>query len=385
MVVSIPHGYKQTEVGTIPEDWEIVSLGDVVDFLDGQRRPIKSSDRERMKGIYPYYGASGIVDYVNDYIFDEELILLGEDGENILSRSLPLAFRAKGKIWVNNHAHVIRSRPEMHIGYLAEYLESLDYKLLNSGTAQPKLNKQTCLKIKVAKPTKTEQTAIAKALSDADTWIESLIRLIVKKRQIKQGAMQRLLNPYEDGDLKERWVVKTLGDIAPLQRGFDLPNSKLEQGKYPVVYSNGVANYHIAKQVIGPGVITGRSGTIGNIHFVATDYWPHNTTLWVTTFNGNIPKFIFYLFKSVGFFRFATGSGVPTLNRNDAHSFLVGIPESPEEQTRIATILSEMDSEITQLETKLTKAKTLKQGMMQNLLTGKIRLVEPQEVNCADA
>ena len=80
-------GYKQTEVGLIPEDWDIVKLKDAVIFLDGQRKPLKSSYREKMQGIYPYYGASGIIDYVDNYIFNESLILLGEDGENILSRN----------------------------------------------------------------------------------------------------------------------------------------------------------------------------------------------------------------------------------------------------------------------------------------------------------
>lgn len=413
MVVSIPHGYKQTEVGTIPEDWEIVSLGDVVDFLDGQRRPIKSSDRERMKGIYPYYGASGIVDYVNDYIFDEELILLGEDGENILSRSLPLAFRAKGKIWVNNHAHVIRSRPEMHIGYLAEYLESLDYKLLNSGTAQPKLNKQTCLKIKVAKPTKTEQTAIAKALSDADTWIESLIRLIAKKRQIKQGATQRLLSAHENGVLKDGWVVKALGDVADILTGFPFPSSgyatqgiRLVRGsnikRGETDWSEHICQYwpkvtmDIKKFELEAGdIVVAMDGSLVGRSFaqVKNDDLPSLLLQRVARIRPKSDKYdVNYIKEWVCSEIFTdhcdalkTVTAIPHISPADIDSFKLGFPAALEEQTRIASILSGMDTEITQLEIKLSKAKTLKQGMMQNLLTGKIRLVKPQEVNCADA
>lgn len=208
--------YKKTEVGLIPSDWEVKPLSDVVDFLDGQRRPIKSS--ERKAGEYPYYGASGIIDFVDNYIFDDDLILLGEDGENILSRNLPLAFKVSGKIWVNNHAHVLKPKEEIDITFLTDYLESLDYTLLNSGTAQPKLNKQVCLNIKVVFPTKAEQTAIATALSDADALISSLEKLIVKKHNIKQGSMQKLLQP------KEGWEVKKLGDLTKVftkQTGFD--------------------------------------------------------------------------------------------------------------------------------------------------------------------
>ena len=111
-------GDQQTEVGVIPEDWKVCTLGDAVDFLDGKRKPIKESNRAKMHGIYPYYGASGIVDYVNKYLFNEDLILLGEDGENILSRSVRLAFRVSGKIWVNNHAHVLKPKLDFDIGFL---------------------------------------------------------------------------------------------------------------------------------------------------------------------------------------------------------------------------------------------------------------------------
>ncbi len=171
------------------------------------------------------------------------------------------------------------------------------------------------------------------------------------------------------------WINKRFGNIAPLQRGFDLPNSRLKQGSYPVVYSNGILNYHSSFQVKAPGVVTGRSGTIGNVIFVEQNYWPHNTTLWVTTFNSNDPKFVFYLIKQIGLDQFASGSGVPTLNRNDVHDFTVLIPESLEEQTTIAAVLSDMDAEIAALEAKLVKARQVKQGMLQELLTGKIRLV----------
>ncbi len=188
-----PKGYKASELGEIPEDWDICLLQDAVDFLDGLRRPVKSSERLKIQGTYPYYGASGIVDYVNDYLFDDELILLGEDGENILSRNLPLAFQVSGKIWVNNHAHVMKPKAFFNITYLTSYLESLDYSLLNSGTAQPKLNKQSCLKIKINNPSFQEQTAIASILTDMDSDISSLQQRLSKTRQIKQGMMQELL------------------------------------------------------------------------------------------------------------------------------------------------------------------------------------------------
>ena len=169
--------------------------------------------------------------------------------------------------------------------------------------------------------------------------------------------------------------MKRVGEIAPLQRGFDLPTSQIEVGEYPVVYSNGILTYHAKFQVKGPGVVTGRSGTIGTVTFVHDDFWPHNTALWVTSFRGNDPRFIFYLYTSLDFGRFATGSGVPTLNRNDVHGFRVLIPTDIKEQSHIATVLSDMDIEIAALESRRRKSHAIKVGMMQSLLTGKIRLI----------
>lgn len=178
----------------------------------------------------------------------------------------------------------------------------------------------------------------------------------------------------EAGVIPEDWKIKSIAEIAPLQRGFDLPTSQLEDGPYPVVYSNGVMNYHKSAMARGPGVITGRSGTLGKVHYIETDYWPHNTSLWVTRFNGNNPLFVFYLYTSIDFERFSSGSGVPTLNRNDAHSFLAVIPSSIDEQEAIAQALTDAGALIESLEQLIAKKRQIKQGAMQELLTGKRRL-----------
>jgi type I restriction enzyme, S subunit len=180
-------------LGGFVGEWGRVQLGDAVEFLDSQRRPVRIGDRARMRGSIPYYGASGVVDHIDKYLFDEDLILLGEDGENIVSRVVPLAFRISGRAWVNNHAHVLRPKSDFDIGFLTAYLESLDYSGLNTGTAQPKLNKQSCLAIQVAKPPTSEQVAIANVLRDADQELGALRARIEKAQVIKQGMLQQLL------------------------------------------------------------------------------------------------------------------------------------------------------------------------------------------------
>jgi len=189
------------------------------------------------------------------------------------------------------------------------------------------------------------------------------------KLQITAGYKQT-----EVGVIPEDWGITTIGDFAPLQRGFDLPNRLRVNGLYPVVYSNGIVNFHNQFQVKGPGVVTGRSGTIGKVHYVETDYWPHNTALWVKKFNNAYPKYVFYLYLKIGLDRFASGSGVPTLNRNDAHSFKIGVPQSLDEQTAIANALSDVDALIAALEKLIDKKAAIKTATMQQLLTGKKRL-----------
>ena len=178
--------------GNYYPEWSECTLQEVVDFLDGQRKPLESADRAKRQGKYPYYGASGIIDYIDDYIFDEPLLLLGEDGANIINRSSPLCFIATGKYWVNNHAHVMRPRKGQNIKFICELLESLDYTRYNTGTAQPKLNQEKCRQIAFHLPTYEEQCHIAEFLSlveqksiHAQTELDSLLRT-------KNALMQQL-------------------------------------------------------------------------------------------------------------------------------------------------------------------------------------------------
>ena len=173
-------------------EWTSCTLQDAVDFLDGQRKPLESADRARRQGAYPYYGASGIIDYIDDYIFDEPLLLLGEDGANIINRSSPLCFIATGKYWVNNHAHVMRPKNGHNIKFLCELLESLDYTRYNTGTAQPKLNQEKCRGIELVLPIYEEQCRIAAFLSSLDQKLEREQDALNCLLLLKRGMMQQL-------------------------------------------------------------------------------------------------------------------------------------------------------------------------------------------------
>ncbi|MCK0507478.1 restriction endonuclease subunit S [Aromatoleum anaerobium] len=141
------------------------------------------------------------------------------------------------------------------------------------------------------------------------------------------------------------WQPCTLGQVVTLQRGFDITQAQQTDGKYPVVSSSGVKSYHREWQVRGPGVVIGRKGTLGSVFYLENNFWPHDTTLWVRDFHGNVPRFIFYYLKSLDLGVYDVGSSNPTLNRNHVHLLPASVP-SPTEQEVIAAVLSSLDNKI---------------------------------------
>lgn len=189
------------------------------------------------------------------------------------------------------------------------------------------------------------------------------------------------------GHVPYDWAIKTVWEVAPLKRGMDLPKQNLAKGPYPVVYSNGIGAYHIEYQCQAPGLITGRSGTLGKFTLIKDGfYWPHNTTLWVTDFNDNDPTFLYYLYSTLNFEESSTGTGVPTLNRNFLKDIKVVVPPLVEQEA-IGQALSDIDGLIDSLRKLIDKKRNIKQGAMSCLLTSKLRLPgfsEPWETNELD-
>ena len=179
--------------------------------------------------------------------------------------------------------------------------------------------------------------------------------------------------PFFNTTIPSDWDLKRIDNCAPLQRGFDLPVEQIVEGEYPVVFSNGILKSHSEFKAKALGVVTGRSGTIGKVTFIEKDYWPHNTALWVTDFKGNEPKYIYYFYDYFDLKRFGSGSGVPTLNRNDVHVKKIPLPPLPE-QRAIAQILSLMDTAINKNIQLIAQKKLRKKWLIQNLLMGKKRL-----------
>jgi type I restriction enzyme S subunit len=152
-------------------------------------------------------------------------------------------------------------------------------------------------------------------------------------------------NTMAENALPTGWKTTTLGEVATFQRGFDLPKQDRTEGNFPIIVSNGYDGSHSESKVEGPGVVTGRSGSLGNVFYVEKDFWPLNTTLWIKDFHGNDIKYLYYYLKIFPFEKYNSGSGVPTLNRNHIHPLFVNIPPL-KEQKAIAKVLSSFDDKI---------------------------------------
>ncbi|MFZ2578032.1 MAG: restriction endonuclease subunit S [Citrobacter portucalensis] len=172
-----------------------------------------------------------------------------------------------------------------------------------------------------------------------------------------------------------KWEKVRLGDVAELQRGFDLPSTKRIEGEIPIVSSSGITGFHVEAKAKAPGVVTGRYGSIGDVFYLEQDFWPLNTSLWVKDFHGNDEKFIYFLLSNFDFKKFSDKTGVPGVNRNDLHAVNVLLPPLSE-QKKIAQILSTWDKAISVTEKLLANSQQQKKALMQQLLTGKKRLLD---------
>ncbi len=408
--VELPKGYKQTEVGLIPSDWEVTKLGMIANIIGGGTP--SSFVNTYWNGDVNWFTPTEIGKEKYSYQSIRKISKLGF--ENCSAKMLPvgtilLTTRAGiGDVSIlmqegctNQGFQSFIVKNEIDNEYLYYLISTLKNIFLQNASGSTFLeispNKIRAIQIPLP-PTKAEQTAIATALSDADALISSLEKLIAKKRNIKQGAMQKLLQP------KEGWEVKKLGSIGKPYGGLS-GKSKLDfaDGKFPYIpfmnimsnpiidtsyfdYVN-IGNNEVQNQALkGDLFFNGSSETpeeVGMCSVLLEDV--PNLYLNSFCFGFRVNKeskinglYLSYFFRSSEgrklFYSMAQGATRYNLSKSNFNKLELSLP-SPEEQNEIAKIISDMDAEITALESKLEKYRKVKLGMMQNLLTGKIRLV----------
>ena len=401
MTTEVRKGYKQSEIGVIPEDWEVKSISSFADIATGNTPPTR--DLSNYGDEFMFIGPADLGK--RKWILNSEK-KLSRKGFNI-SRKFPpcsILFTCIGstigksgmatiELTSNQQINAVLPNEYYHSDFLYYSLNFLSPKIkaLAGEQAVPLVNKtqfgETLVPIP---PTKSEQTAISTALSDADALITSLEKLIEKKRAIKQGAMQELLKP------KEGWEVKKLGEIAEVVGG-GTPSTFVSE------YWNGTINWFTPTEIgtkkysfesqrkltkkgfsncsakmlpVGTILLTSRAG-IGDLSILTIEGCTNQGFQSLISKDGYSNEYIYYLMLTLKneLLQNASGSTFLEISPNKIKQIEISISDY-EEQTRIATILSDIDAEITALEQKLAKYKQIKQGMMQELLTGRIRLVE---------
>lgn len=180
-------------------EWRIKPLGKICTNYDSRRIPI--TEKDRVKGKIPYIGASGVIDYINDFIFDEDLLCVSEDGANLAARTYPIAFSISGKTWVNNHAHVLRFSHRYTQNIVESYLNMINLQDFLTGMAQPKLNRAKLDIIPIPFPEEEEQQKIAGCLSEIDTMITEQLNKVEQLKAHKKGLMQGLFPSLEEADI----------------------------------------------------------------------------------------------------------------------------------------------------------------------------------------
>ncbi|MBL7906800.1 MAG: restriction endonuclease subunit S [Bacteroidales bacterium] len=417
--MEVREGYKNTEVGVIPEDWEVKKLSDLTSLMTNGFVGIATTHYTEFENGITYiqgynveensFNVNGIKKVTKEFhkqhpksCLQEGDLLTIQTGEVGLTTIV-----TKGLEGSNCHALIItrfekhNSFPKFYSYYLNSASGKKQLKEIETGSTMKHINVGDMIHLKVPVPTKAEQTAIATALSDADALINSLERLIAKKRNIKQGAMQELLKP------KEGWVVKKLGDLTKVftkQTGFDytayIKPSLVQyrtEDTIPFIQNKDFNNrwinfdtdYFIPKSVATqfPRILLNEksllisiSGSVGNVGLYDSQELAFiGGAVAILKFkDSDLIDWVMVYLKSIEgqkkLLDNVKAGSHQNLILDDIRKIEIVFPPN-QEQTRIATILSDMDSEIQALETKLEKYRKIKLGMMQNLLTGKIRLV----------
>jgi type I restriction enzyme S subunit len=337
-------------------------------------------------GSYPCYGGNGLRGYTARFTHEGSFCLIGRQGALCGN-----VFEVNGRFFASEHAVVVTANPEIFIPWLTYVLRDMNLNQYSESSAQPGLSVAKLALLPIACPPLAEQKAIAAALSDVDALLSSLDALIAKKRDMKKAAMQELLTgktrlpgfgadkdyvQTEVGLIPEDWETKSLGEILVIGHGRDY--KELPHGDVPVYGTGGYITSVSSYLHDGETVCIGRKGTIDKPMYFKGKIWTVDTLFFTHSFVGCVPKFLFYVFCTINWRGYNEATGVPSLTAKVIESIQIQFP-SREEQQAIADVLSDMDAELEALEARYAKVRDMKTGMMQELLTGKTRLIPAGE------
>lgn len=379
----VPAGFKMSEVGVIPQDWGVYSLGELSISIASGKTNTQSN------GEYPLYGSTGLIGTCKSGEYEGYALLIARVGANAGRLNF-----VTGEYGVSDNTLIVKIKPQYNISLFYYILLQKNLNSLIFGSGQPLITGSLLKKIIIAVPGEDEQNGIANVLIEIDTLIIKLEKLLSKKQAIKTATMQQLLTgktrlpqyalrddgsakgykKNELGEIPEDWIVSTFGSIMKIRHGKNQKHVECLDGEYPIYATGGQIGKANAFLYNKPSVLIGRKGTIDKPRYTDKPFWTVDTLFYSEISESADAQFIYYKFCMIDWMQYNEASGVPSLNAGTIESIQTVLP-SIKEQTAIASILSDMDKDIQTLQQRLEKTRQLKQGMMQELLTGKTRLI----------
>ena len=381
-------GYKRTDAGIIPEDWKVNTLGEI-----GNVRMCKRvlKQQTRSNGDVPFYKIGtfgGVADaYINHSLFEEfkrkysypkkgDVLIsaAGTIGRSVIFDGSPSYFQDSNIVWIENDESKATNE------YLWHCYQVTKWAVSHGGTVARLYNDSLRTKIHVPVPPLSEQRAISQALSDVDALITTLDRLIAKKRDIKQATMQQLLTGKTRlSGFSGKWETKTLGEVASVAKGTQLHSSETNvEGDFPH-FNGGMSASSYTDKANTPAetiAISEGGNSCGYVQFIPEPFWCGGHCYAIVPSKVD-KRFLYHTLKGsqASIMGLRVGSGLPNVQKSALTAFKIRIPCDSSEQAAIAAVLSDIDDELSALEARRDKTRLLKQGMMQELLTGKTRLI----------
>jgi len=414
MSSQVPEGYKQTEVGVIPEDWKVSTLGKHASFKTGPFGSLLHKSDYVNSGIpvvNPMQINNGKIEPTSSMSITKEAarklsnfhlhvgdIVIGRRGE--MGRCAYVTEREEE--WLcGSGSMIVRVSSDTDAQFIQRFLSSSEtvnaIESASVGTTMVNLNQQSLSNLLIALPSgKIEQSAIASTLSDIDNLLASLDRLIAKKRDLKQATMQQLLTgkkrlpgfvqkegykQTEIGVIPEDWNLDQIENFSCIATGNKNTQDRVDGGQYPFFVRSQTIERINTYSFEGEAVLTAGDGVgTGKVfHYINGKCDIHQRVYCISNFSTDVDGYFFYLYFNTHFYhrimQMTAKSSVDSVRREMIAQMLIPLPPTKEEQSAIAKILTDMDTELTTLQTRRHKTQALKQAMMQELLTGRTRLV----------
>lgn len=400
--------------------YSLVKLNSVTENFDKIRIPLSQAERELRKGIYPYYGAQGVIDWIDDYLFSGEYLLIAEDGENLKSNKEPIAQIANGNFWVNNHAHVLKNNEKSDLHYLYYIITRTDIRPYLTGSVQPKLNQSNLNKIELKLPELKYQKKVSFFFQLLDSKIELNNQIISNLEELASTLFKQWFvdfefpdengNPYKSsggkmvdselGEIPERWEIIKLSDlVVQIKETFNPNKTEVEKVNHFSIPNFDSKKFPVIEDV---NTIKSNKTKITDFTVLFSKMNPNFERVWLTELNKsylnvcspefialdctniNLQTYTYFLCKSTAFNRFlvnnATGSTGSRQRIKPSIAMGFKFAGSVDLINKYGEICSGISEQITNLRNQIENLKENRDSLLPKLLSGEIELPEDGEV-----